>query len=62
MTPNLVLAALSLSQRSKISPWDAAILETARQAGGKTVLSEDLSNAQDYDGIAVENPFAATAH
>jgi predicted nucleic acid-binding protein len=61
MTPNLVLAALSLARRSKISPWDAAILETARQAGCKTVLSEDLSNAQVYEGIAVENPFSATA-
>jgi predicted nucleic acid-binding protein len=60
MTPNLVLAALSLARRSKISPWDAAILETARQAGCKTVLSEDLSNAQVYEGIAVENPFSAT--
>ena len=60
MTPNLVLAAPSLARRSKISPWDAAILETARQAGCKTVLSEDLSNAQVYEGIAVENPFSAT--
>lgn len=60
MTPDLVLAALSLAQRSKISPWDAAILETARQAGCRKVLSEDLSHKQVYDGITVENPFSAT--
>lgn len=59
MTPELVLAALGLAQRSQISPWDAAILEAARQAGCKRVLSEDLGDGQIYGGIAVENPFAS---
>jgi predicted nucleic acid-binding protein len=59
MTPELVLSALGLSQRSQISPWDAAILEAARQAGCKRVLSEDLSDGQAYGGITVENPFSA---
>ena len=57
MTPELVLAALELAERSKISPWDAAILETARQAGCSKVLSEDLGDGQSYGGITVENPF-----
>jgi predicted nucleic acid-binding protein len=57
MTPELVLAALELSDRSKISPWDAAILETARQAGCKRVISADLGDGQVYGGITVENPF-----
>ena len=61
MTPELVLAALGLAQRSQISPWDAAILEAARQAGCKTVLSEDLSNGQMYGGIIVENPFLTSS-
>ncbi|HKI02269.1 MAG TPA: PIN domain-containing protein [Thermoanaerobaculia bacterium] len=59
MTPELVLAALGLAQRSQISPWDAAILEAARQAGCKRVLSEDLGDGQSYGGITVENPFSA---
>jgi predicted nucleic acid-binding protein len=59
MTPELVLAALELAERAKISPWDAAILETACQAGCKKVLSEDLGDGQVYGGITVENPFAA---
>jgi len=59
MTPDLVLAALGLAERSQISPWDAAILETARQAGCTTVLSEDLADGQAYGGIRVENPFSA---
>lgn len=57
MTPDLVLAALELAQRSMISPWDAGILEAARQAGCKTVLSEDLGDGQTYGGVTVENPF-----
>jgi predicted nucleic acid-binding protein len=59
-TPNLVLEALDLSQRSMISPWDAGIVAAARQAGCKTVLSEDLGDGQAYGGITVKNPFAAT--
>jgi predicted nucleic acid-binding protein len=58
MTPSLVLAALDLAQRAQISPWDAAILQAARHAGCKKVLSEDLGDGHLYGGIAVENPFA----
>jgi predicted nucleic acid-binding protein len=58
MTPAMVLAALSLSQRAQISPWDAAILEAARQSGCTRVLSEDLNDGQGYNGIIVENPFS----
>ncbi|MGD1059474.1 MAG: hypothetical protein ABR992_18910 [Solirubrobacteraceae bacterium] len=42
-----------------ISYWDAAILEAARTQGCKIVLSEDLSDGQDYDGVRVENPFSS---
>jgi predicted nucleic acid-binding protein len=58
MTPELVLSALGLAQRSKISPWDAAILAAAHRAGCKKVLSEDLGDGQVYGGISVENPFS----
>jgi predicted nucleic acid-binding protein len=57
MTPQVVLAALGLAQRARISPWDAAILEAARKAGCTRVLSEDLGDGQVYGGIIVENPF-----
>jgi predicted nucleic acid-binding protein len=58
MSPELVLSALGLAQRAKISPWDAAILEAARKSGCIKVLSEDLGDGQVYEGIAVEDPFA----
>jgi predicted nucleic acid-binding protein len=53
----VVLAALATSQRYQISYWDAAIIEAARAAGADVVLSEDLNDGQDFDGVRVENPF-----
>ncbi len=42
MTPDVVLAALGLAERSMISPWDAAILEAAKQAGCSGLASNTL--------------------
>jgi predicted nucleic acid-binding protein len=50
-------AALITRARFDISYWDAAILEAGRALGCPVVLSEDLDDATDYDGIRVENPF-----
>ncbi len=58
---DLVFAAIDARQRFGISYWDAAILTAARQLGCSAVFSEDLNAGQDYDGIAVVNPFAAGA-
>jgi predicted nucleic acid-binding protein len=57
ITPALVTAALETCERFQISYWDAAILEGARALGCEVVLSEDLSDGQDYAGVVVENPF-----
>jgi predicted nucleic acid-binding protein len=56
-TLEVVLAAMSTRQRFAISYWDAAILEAARALGCEEVLSEDLSDGQDYAGVQVRNPF-----
>jgi predicted nucleic acid-binding protein len=56
-TVGTVLAAMSTRQRFGISYWDAAIIEAARALGCEIVLSEDLSDGQDYAGVRVENPF-----
>ena len=55
----LVRAALETRKRFGISYWDAAVLEAARSLGCQTVLTEDLADGQDYDGVIVRNPFAA---
>lgn len=57
VTSNLVLAATTSAVRFRISYWDAAIVEAARSMGCSTLLSEDLADGQDYDGVRVSNPF-----
>jgi predicted nucleic acid-binding protein len=57
ITLELLDAALIAKDRWQLSYWDAAIIEAARLANCDTVLSEDLSTGQNYDGIMVVNPF-----
>ena len=57
LTVELLQAALATKQRYKISYWDATIVEAARMLGCSEVLSEDLSDGQDYGGVRVRNPF-----
>jgi predicted nucleic acid-binding protein len=57
ITTELMLAAMATRQRFGISYWDAAILEAGRSLGCEVVLSEDLSDGEDYAGVRVENPF-----
>jgi predicted nucleic acid-binding protein len=57
VTTELALAAMAACQRFATSYWDAAIIEAARSLGCDLVLSEDLSDGQDYAGVRVENPF-----
>jgi predicted nucleic acid-binding protein len=57
ITTELMLAAMATRRRFGISYWDAAILEAARALGCTVVLSEDLSDGEDYAGVRVENPF-----
>jgi predicted nucleic acid-binding protein len=56
----LVLAAIDAKQRHQISCWDAAIITAALQMGCTAVYSEDLNHDQQYDGVRIVNPFAAT--
>lgn len=57
LTADLVDAAAATRMRFQLSYWDAAIIEAARSLRCEVVLSEDLGDGQDYDGIRVENPF-----
>jgi predicted nucleic acid-binding protein len=57
LTANLLQSALATKHRYRISYWDAAIIEAARALGCNEVLSEDLSDGQDYGGVRVVNPF-----
>ena len=60
-TVPLMQSALDLRDRFQISYWDAAIIEAARLAECRTVLTEDLNDGQDFSGVIVENPFRQLA-
>ena len=51
--------AMQYREQFSLSYWDCLILAAARQSGSDAVYSEDMSAAQDYDGIRVINPFEA---
>jgi predicted nucleic acid-binding protein len=57
VTTAVMLAAMATRKRFGLSYWDAAILEAARGVGCDVVLSEDLTDGEDYAGVRVENPF-----
>lgn len=53
----VVQSAFAIRERYGLSYWDSAILAAARACECGIVYSEDLSAAQDYDGVRVINPF-----
>lgn len=53
----LVRSAIRTSRRFGLAIWDALIVEAARCGGCQRILSEDLQNGQDFDGVMIENPF-----
>ena len=55
----LVQRAAARSTVEHVSYWDALILEAAIDAGAATVYSEDLHPGRAYQGVTVEDPFAA---
>lgn len=61
-TSEATLRALALSVRHQLSPWDAAIVQAAQDAGCDVLLSEDLQAGQRLGTLEVVNPFAVHAH
>ncbi len=53
----LVRAAARRSESSKLSYWDALIVETAIDAGAAVLLTEDLQHGQTFSGLRIANPF-----
>jgi predicted nucleic acid-binding protein len=54
-----VLAAIGRSRRSRLSFWDALVIEAAESAGCGRILTEDLNDGQAHGSLVVDNPFAA---
>ncbi len=53
----MIRDAWQLEDRYSLSWWDALIVSAARAAGCNSLLSEDLQDGQDYQGVRVLNPF-----
>ena len=54
--------AIDFHERYQLRYWDALIVAAARLSGCVSVLSEDLNDGQDYEGVTVVNPFNVAAH
>lgn len=57
--PDTALHGSEISQRHRISFWDALIVAAALQGGATKILSEDLNAGQEIEGIVIENPFGS---
>lgn len=57
ITHELVLSAVTLRRRLRLSHWDSTIIAAALELGCHTLYTEDLHHGQDYDGVKVINPF-----
>ncbi|HSY90596.1 MAG TPA: PIN domain-containing protein [Candidatus Binatus sp.] len=52
-----ILAAIDLHRLHGFSFWDCLILRAAKQAGCTVLLSEDMQDTRDIDGVRIVNPF-----
>ena len=55
--PSLILTASRLHEQHSVSFWDALIVEAASVAGAGRLLTEDLADGQEIQGVQIENPF-----
>ena len=56
----LIVAAVELSLRYRISYWDGAIVAAAEALGAPTLYTEDLAHGQRYGKVRAVNPFLET--
>jgi predicted nucleic acid-binding protein len=57
--PADVIAAIELHRLTRVSFWDALIVQAARSVGARTLYSEDLQAGAVLGGVRIVNPFAA---
>lgn len=51
------LTVLELHGERPVQFWDAMLWATARRHGCKTILTEDIQDRVDWDGVRYVNPF-----
>lgn len=52
-----LIEAWTIEDRFGLSFWDALVVAAARTAQCRTLLTEDLQDGQNLDGLLVVNPF-----
>jgi predicted nucleic acid-binding protein len=56
-TGRLLVAAVALQQKHKLSFWDSMVVQAAIQSGCDTLFSEDLNAGQRIGSVTIVNPF-----
>ena len=57
--PAIILGASHVSERHRLSFWDALMVEAARVGGAGWLLTEDLQDGQVIEGVVIVDPFRA---
>jgi predicted nucleic acid-binding protein len=57
ITEEDVLAAIELHRLTRISFWDALIVQAARVAGATVLYTEDFQHGGTLGGVPIVNPF-----
>ncbi len=61
LTDATMATAWDVQDRFSLSWWDSLIVASALQVGCTRLLSEDLQDGLEIDGLRVENPFVEAA-
>ena len=56
-TGKLLVNAIELQQRARLSFWDAMVVQAAIEAGCDKLNSEDLNDGQRFGSLVIVNPF-----
>ncbi len=54
---SLLLQAIDLQAKHRLSFWDALVVQAAVRAGANLLLTEDLNHGQLIEGVRVHCPF-----
>lgn len=52
-----ILAGIDLHRLHGFSFWDALVIRMAKQSGCSVLLSEDMQDGREIDGVKIVNPF-----
>jgi predicted nucleic acid-binding protein len=58
-TPGSLRLAVRAVEQHSLSFWDAMLWAVVKQAGGTLLLSEDLQDGRELEGVRFRNPFFA---